>query len=238
LQAGAPLPANTPLSLANAVSFNNSAVAFAGPNVIILSGTVSLGGANNTLSVSGPGGGSAGQVILSGQVTGAGNLTKPGAGTLFLSNAVGAASTYAGQTLVAGGFLNAQSATALGANAANVVVASGSTLQLQAIQALANGFAMAHPLFLNGNGTAGTGALENVFGLNSVTAAVTLNTTAAIGVDAGILTQSGGVLGGPADLTKLGGGTLALSGANTYLGQTNINNGVVQVNSAAALGAV
>ena len=48
------------------------------------------------------------------------------------------------------------------------------------------------PLFLNGSGVAGNGALENVFGINSVTGAITLNTAATIGVDAGMLTQSGG----------------------------------------------
>ena len=37
---------------------------------------------------------------------------------------------------------------------------------------------MARPLFLNGTGVAGNGALENVFGVNSVTGAIALNTAA------------------------------------------------------------
>src|SRR5262249_5047683 len=137
-------------------------------------------------------------------------------------------------TTVAGGFLTAQSTTALGTSA-NVVVAIGGTLQLQGFQSVANGgtggggFNMTRPLFLNGNGAAGNGALENVYGFNGVTGNVTLNTAAAIGVDAGLLTQSTGVLGGPDGLTKLGAGNLALTGNNTFQGPTNINNGVLQV---------
>src|SRR5262249_27632584 len=78
----------------------------------------------------------------------------------------------------------------------------------------------------------------SVYGVNSVTGTIALNTSAAIGVSAGMLTQSG-VISGPADLTKLGGGTLALTAANTYQGRTNVNNGVVTVSvNAFALGSI
>src|SRR5204863_9692404 len=128
-------------------------------------------------------------VTFGNQITGSGGLTKLGTGTLVLSNAVGAASTYTGQTTVAAGALNVQSGGGLGASAA-VVVAGGAALQLQANLAVANGtaapgFAVSRPLFLNGGGVAGGGALESVFGVNSVTGGVTLNTAAAVGVDAG-----------------------------------------------------
>jgi autotransporter-associated beta strand protein len=216
----------------------------AGP--IVLSGTVTLNGTNNLLSVAG----AAGQATCSGQVVGAGNLTKMGAGTLFLTNALGAASTFSGQTTIVSGVVNAQNAnsataTPLGATSV-VVVANGGTLQFQGLPAVSNGaaltaapgIAISRPLVLNGNGATGTGALESVLGLNTVTSTITLNTAATIGVDAGTVTASG-VISGPGDLTKLAGGTLTLTATNTYLGQTNINNGVLQASTAsAALGAI
>src|SRR5262249_39178941 len=159
--------------------------------------------------------------------------SKLGAGTLFLTNSYGSGgSTYTGQTTIAGGALNVQSGTALGASS-NVIVATGA-LQLQSAANL-GGFTMSRPLFLYGSGMGSNGALENVFGTN-VFNATTLNGSATIGVDAGALTQ-GGVMSGPGDLTKVGGGTLVLNQANTYFGQTNINNGVVQITAQAfALG--
>src|SRR5262249_53290858 len=155
------------------------------------------------------------------QVTGAGGLTKQGAGTLSLSNAVGAASNYTGQTTVAGGILNAQSSTAVGTSS-SVAVAGGATLQVQNAGAATG--TVARPLVLNGGGVGGNGALENVFGAVTVTGAITLNSAASIGVDGGTLAQNTGAVGGPGDLTKVGGGTLAISANNTFTGQFNINN--------------
>ena len=115
-----------------------------------------------------------------------------------------------------------------------IVANTGAALQLQALPTGTGGLSVAvnRPLFLYGSGIAGNGALENVYGTNTFTGgATTLNNSATIGVDAGVLTQAG-VIGGPGALTKVGGGTLrqrldACQRNNTYLGGTNINNGVV-----------
>src|SRR5204862_199885 len=101
-----------------------------------------------------------------------------------------------------------------------VVVGSGGTLQLQANAAIANGtaapgFTFARPLFLNGSGAAGNGALESLFGLNTVTSVINLLTSATIGVDAGTLNQITSAMTGPGDLTKVGGGILAIGISNT-----------------------
>src|SRR5262249_21745949 len=162
------------------------------------------------------------------QVTGAANLTKLGAGTLLLSNAVGSASNYTGQTTIAGGILNAQNgqtgvAAPLGASSAVVVAGTGAALQPSGNLNVPNrpvaaptapGLTLTRNLVLYGSGVGGNGALESVYGVNSVTGTIALNGAATIGVGAGMLTQSN-VISGPGDLTKVGGGTFALTTANT-----------------------
>src|SRR5207237_3261431 len=122
----------TTITLTNAITFNNSSVTFGGTTGMVMTGVVTLSGSNNLVGVA-----AGTSATLAGQLTGAANITKQGAGILVLTNAVGAASTYTGQTTVAAGGLNLQSATALGTTSA-AVVASGAALQLQALIQNAN----------------------------------------------------------------------------------------------------
>src|ERR1019366_7049500 len=124
-------------------------------------GIVNLNGTNNLLSVA-----SGNTVTFTGQVFGTGNLTKQAAGALVLSNQFDAASTFSGQTTITGGILNVQSGTALGSSTNVIVANTGAALQLQALPSIGL-FAMGRPLFLNGTGVGGNGALENVFGGNT-----------------------------------------------------------------------
>ncbi len=66
---------------------------------------------------------------------------------------------------------------------------------------------------------------------------LTLTNAATIAVAPSTATISA-ILTGSVGLTKTGAGTLTLSGANTYTGATNINAGVLRVQSAGALGTV
>jgi autotransporter-associated beta strand protein len=109
-------------------------------------------------------------------------------------------------------------------------VANGATLNINNV-ALGN-----EAVTLNGTGVGAAGALTGT-GAASLAGNVTLNTASTVGVTAAAdtLTLSGAVSGGVA-LTKVGAGTLTLSGANTYTGATNVNAGTLVASNAAALG--
>ncbi len=117
--------------------------------------------------------------------------------------------TYTGATIVDGGSLVLGAAERL-ANASAVTVAAGATLNL-------NGF----------NETLGSLA-----GAGSVTLGAGALTVGANGTS----TSFSGVMSGAGTLTKIGAGTQALSGANSYSGLTTISAGALKVQSAAGLG--
>ncbi len=91
----------------------------------------------------------------------------------------------------------------------------------------------------------GQGALRNFSGNNTYHGAITLAADTAIGVDPGtqLLVANPGVVQDPspapvpaASLSKVGAGTLVFASANTYSGETFVNNGVLNVRNAGALG--
>jgi autotransporter-associated beta strand protein len=97
---------------------------------------------------------------------------------------------------------------------------------------------------------AGTGALINLdngasasfitdaAGSHTIQAPLALASGGAVFTAAGVsdtLTLAGGVSGSGA-LTKTGGGTVALTGVNTYTGGTSVNGGTVAINGGASLG--
>jgi fibronectin-binding autotransporter adhesin len=125
-------------------------------------------------------------------------LTKAGGGILILSGA----NLYSGATNVAAGILEAGSFTALSPHSAFNVT---SGLEL-------NGFSNAI------GSLAGTGTVSNqgAKGVNLTVGANNANTTFS-----GVLTNGRSGL----ELTKIGSGTLALTGLNSYSGGTNIDGG-------------
>lgn len=148
---------------------------------------------------------------VSGGVTGNGfDLTKLGNGILQLTTAN--ASTYNGITTINGGMLRAGSTTAFSANSAVVIGAAGK-LQL-------NGFSNTIASLA---GAAGA-VVENGSAVTAITLTLGADNTST--TFAGVL-QNGGVAN--LALVKNGTGTLTLSGANTYVGNTTVNNGTLNV---------
>ena len=178
-----------------------------------------------------------------------GSIVKQGAGVMTLT----AANTLTGTTINAG-TINAQATNALGTTN-GVTVASGATLQLQ------GGITLGQTsTTLSGTGVSNNGAIENVSGANTLTAALTLGGNSRINSDAGTLTINGGItgsgnnlnLGGAGNTTvnsaiTTGAGTITLDGtgtttfsgaANTYTGLTTVNSGTLNLSEAANTNAI
>jgi len=144
-------------------------------------------------------------------ITGSGAMTKAGAGALTLTGI----NTYSGVTTVNNGVLsvdainNGGSAGNLGSvtsAAANLVLAGG-TLQY----------------------TGSSSSTDRAFTLG-------VGTTSYIDVTANTLTISGSAAGTSGALTKVGAGTLVLTGANGYIGLTTVGSGILKVDNASGVG--
>jgi fibronectin-binding autotransporter adhesin len=137
-------------------------------------------------------------------IGGAGNLTKQGAGTVTLGNT--GVNSYAGDTEVLAGTLKiGAGGIPDGAGKGNVLV--NGTLDLNGHAEVVNG--------LSGSGVV----------LNSSATPATLT----IGGN-NVSSSFNGVIAAPVgtlSIIKIGGGTLALNGTNTYLGDTLVSNGTL-----------
>ena len=197
------------------------------------SGAITLTGTGTLASAAGH------TLTVSGNIGGAGGLSKTGAGTLTLSGT--GDNTYAGATQVAAGILRIRKSSALGSTAGATTVSNGATLELDS----ANGnLSIAETLSLAGNGVlgdpgnplSGIGALRNVRGNNTLSGTITLAGDVRIYSAGGAthrLTISGNIgqtaAGSNFGLEKTGAGKLTLTGTNTYTGVTNIDDGELEV---------
>jgi len=157
----------------------------------------------------------------SGLMTGSGNLNIGGAGTtgtLIFQTASGV-NSFSGTITIGNGGLQLNQCDP-GANAAFVLNSGG------ALNILSTAAAATRTLgSLSGNGT-----LSGGYGYTTTIQIGSLNTST---VFSGIIQNNNGKL---CALTKIGTGSLALAGANTYGGGTTLSNGTLCVNSATALG--
>lgn len=241
-------------NVVNNNSFNSNLTLSADTRINSDSGTLTInptagsaitGGFNLTF-------GGAGNITLNDPITtGAGTLTKDGAGRLILTGA----SSYTGLTTISAGALRAQNATALGTSAAGTVVSTGAALELAGTVTITG-----EALTLNGTGIASGGALRNTVNNNSFNSTITLASNSRINSDsgtlainpagldaitgnfnlalggAGAITVSRPITIGSGTLTKDGAGTVVLTGVNTYTGLTTVSAGVLAARSANALG--
>jgi fibronectin-binding autotransporter adhesin len=168
-----------------------------------------------------------------GSIGGTGTLTKDGTGTLTINTA----NTYSGGTIILGGTLDFRHNDSLGTGRIDLgqvgVLAFGvDALDLsEAVRAQNDAGNRTIRLDLAG---ANTGTLSGQLDIR-------LDDPGDFDIDVGTddtLTVSGNVVtgaGGGAGLTKLGAGTLTLSSANTYSGDTTIDGGVLLLASGGSL---
>ena len=193
-------------------------------------------------------------ITISSAIAGAGGITRDGSGTGKLILAT--ANSYTGTTTITSGIIQIQNGAALGNASANTVVAAGAALEINGAT-----LSIAEPFALSGNGISNDGAIRNLTGTNSISGTITLNANARINVDAGSLSATSstslatntfslnagvntatsmgitGAITGSGTLTKDSLGTLVLSGTSTsYTGAITIYKGVVNIQSADALG--
>lgn len=173
-------------------------------NLNMGSGVVTLGGHRTVTTTA--------KALTVGKITGPYNLTKAGAGTLVIG-ANGVASDYTGHTTISAGTLRIGSADVLpdGASAGNIIVTG--------------------TLDLNGN----SDTINGLHGAGTITSGVTGSPVLSVGNnDASSWFGGTFVTGsGTPGLTKVGNGTLTLSGANTFTGPLNLNAGKLRATSAA-----
>ncbi|QTN32380.1 autotransporter-associated beta strand repeat-containing protein [Akkermansiaceae bacterium] len=171
-----------------------------------------------------------------GQITGAIALTKKGAGRFIMGT--GAGNTYTGLTTIDGGALQVGHANALGGTAAGTVVNGSGTGTTVARLELDGGVTMnaGESLIINGGGNF-SGALTSFSGTNKWQGPVTIGSTGTrIGASANATLEVSGVIDSGVVSTGLNirtanvtDSTVILSGANTYLGDTNLVVGKLQI---------
>ena len=151
-------------------------------------------------------------------------LTKTGANTIALANL---GETHLGDVNIAAGRLTLEGDTTLGDAAGTVVIAAGSELALEE-----NTVTHTMPVTLHGGLIIATGGTAN-----RLASPVTLNGDATIRTNANTTLLVSGVIGGPGNLTKGTGGTLILSGDNTYQGATTVTLGTTRFGNDGSSGA-
>jgi fibronectin-binding autotransporter adhesin len=216
-------------TVTNAVTVNGDFTlnsANAGGNAMTFTGNVDLGNATRTITVASSANPSA---FMSGVIS-AGNpsvgLIKAGNSTFNISGA----NTFSGDTRIVAGSLQLRATT--GAAAGTSLALQNSTLDLNAADAGNLAF----------QGSVGTVA-ATLGGLKGSRNLVLANTTPApvaltVGNNGQNTTYSGVLSGVGGSLTKIGAGTLVLSGNNTYDGSTTISGGSLQLGDGGASGSL
>ena len=202
-----------------------------------------------------------GRVLYQGVDGGNNSVTVAGAGVINNLNSQyfvghsGVAGSLSTLTVQDTGAVNVGDILTVGRASNGIVNQTGGTVTIAATSAglrLAENAGVAGTYSLNGGTlvtpgiSAGAGiAVFNLGGelrannsfASSVAMTLTAGRAAVVNTDNHNVTLSGNIGGATTGFTKLGVGTLVLSGTNTYTGPTTVGGGILRLGSAAALGA-
>jgi autotransporter-associated beta strand protein len=224
LNSGTPNAVTFSASSTGILQLNNNSVTISALNSNATVGSPIVENAtagNATLTLATSGANTFAGVIRNG-VAGTLALTKSGTGSLTLSGN----NTYSGTTTLSAGTLNINSTTAIGTGAFTI---SGGTIDNSSGGAIT---------LVNNNAQNWNGhfVFTGTQDLNLGTGAVVLGANPQVTTNAGALTVGGIISGVGFSLTKLGIGTLRLSGTNTFSGGTTLNAGTLILGNTSALG--
>jgi autotransporter-associated beta strand protein len=199
------------ITLTNSQNWNSD-LTFGGSYDLNLGTAAVALGTNRTVTANG-----SAALTMGGVISGSGfGLTKAGTGTLVLDGA----NSFTGGFAINGGTVRAGSGTALGAATNALVFSASSSGKLQV------GGQSVTVSSLSGDSTT---TIENA---NATNGTLTDNAT---GTDTFAGSIQDGTGGGTLALVKSG-GTLTLTGVNSYSGGTTINNGTLSIGASSALG--
>ena len=210
-------------SLANfgsgAITLNGGGLQWAAGNTVDISSRLAaLGASGATFDTNGN------DVTFSSALSGAGSVTKSGAGTLTLT----APSSYAGAITLNAGTLGLGADNAIGTG--TLTVNGGNLRASGSARTLSNAVVLAGDFIL--------GRSTNLAGRITLTKNITL-TSANPGGQAATTSTLSGVISGNYGLTFVDGtnpiGTIILSGANTYTGATTLQSGTLTLAHSLAL---
>lgn len=214
------------LTLSNDTRFQSDS------GTLTLSGADALNDAGRNLSFGGADAVTVSKVIA----TGAGTVTKDGGGVLTLSGT--SANTYTGVTTVNGGTLVLAKTAGVTAVAGNLVVGDGTgtdTVRLDANNQIAD----TSTVTINNGGVFNLNNRTETFaGLNSASAGSQVQLgTGTLTLSNSTANSYAGEFTGSGTFNKAGVGRLTLSGSSgSYTGTTNVNAGILAVQTATALG--